>query len=55
MITPRSFCPQGFIDSDREDYKDTPEDAMLKHTQEVQLVTIEDQWLDEYKVRIYKD
>ncbi|KAM7212131.1 hypothetical protein V8F06_012494 [Rhypophila decipiens] len=54
MITPRSFCKQGFIDSDREDYRDTPEDAMLKHTQEVQLVTIEDQWLDDYKVRVYK-
>ena len=54
MITPRSFCQQGFIDSNREDYNDTEEDAMLKKTQAVQLAIIEDKWLDDYKVRVYK-
>ncbi|KAK3311941.1 hypothetical protein B0H66DRAFT_644759 [Apodospora peruviana] len=49
MITPRSHIKEGFIDSDREDYKDTEEDAMLKKTQITQLATIEDKWLDDYK------
>ena len=55
MITPRSIAKQGFMDVDREDYRDTEEDAYMKRTQESQLVIIEDKWLDDYKVRIYKD
>ncbi|KAF2225383.1 hypothetical protein BDZ85DRAFT_272236 [Elsinoe ampelina] len=42
MITPRSIAKAGFIDSDREDYKDTAEDAYLRKTQASQLVIIED-------------
>lgn len=55
MITPRSICKQGFVDTDREDYKDTEEDKYMKKTQEIQLVTIEDKWLDDYKVRVQKE
>ncbi|RBR26112.1 uncharacterized protein FIESC28_01140 [Fusarium coffeatum] len=55
MITPRSVAKEGFVDIDREDYKDTPEDEYLKKVQASQLVIIEDKWLDDYKVRIYKD
>ncbi|KAH7029585.1 uncharacterized protein B0I36DRAFT_375036 [Microdochium trichocladiopsis] len=45
MITPRSVVPQGFMDVDRDDYRDTPEDAYMK----------KDKWRDDYKVRVYKD
>jgi hypothetical protein len=55
MITPRSVCKQGFMDTDREDYKDNEEDEYMKKTQEIQLVTIEDKWLDDYKVRVQKE
>jgi hypothetical protein len=46
MITPRSYAKEGFVDIDREDYKDTQEDNYLKLTQESQLTVIKDQWLD---------
>lgn len=52
MITPRSQVKQGFKDTDAEDY---PEEGYLKRTQEVQLDIIKDQWLDEYKVPVYKN
>lgn len=55
MITPRSVAQEGFMDVDREDYGDGPEDAYLKKTQETQLVIIEDKWRDDYKVRVYKE
>lgn len=55
MITPRTIAKEGFIDIDREDYKDTPEDEYLKKVQASQLVIIQDKWLDDFKVRIYKD
>lgn len=54
MITPRSVAKEGFMDTDREDYLDTREDAYLKKTQASQLVVIEDQWRDDYKVRVFK-
>lgn len=47
MITPRSFVQEGFVDIDRDDYRDTPEDAYLKAVQERQLVVIKDKWLDD--------
>lgn len=43
------------MDVDREDYGPGPEDAYLKKVQENQLVIIEDQWRDDYKVRVYKE
>lgn len=55
MITPRSVAKEGFMDIDREDYQDKEEDQYLKKGQESQLIIIEDKWLDDYKVRIYKD
>lgn len=55
MIVPRSIAKQGYMDIDREDYKDAPEDEYLRKTQETQLVIIEDKWRDDYKVRTYKD
>ncbi|EOO00845.1 putative short chain dehydrogenase reductase family oxidoreductase protein [Phaeoacremonium minimum UCRPA7] len=55
MITPRSLAKEGFMDVDREDYRDMQEDAYMKKTQESQLVIIEDKWLDDFKVRVYKD
>lgn len=55
MITPRTIAKEGFMDIDREDYGDGPEDAYLKKTQEIQLVIIEDKWRDDYKVRVYKE
>lgn len=54
MITPRSLAKEGFLDVDREDYKDNPADLYLKKVQESQLVIIEDKWKDDYKVRVYK-
>ncbi|KAK5655049.1 hypothetical protein OQA88_5948 [Cercophora sp. LCS_1] len=54
MIVPRSVAKEGFMDVDRDDYKDTEEDAYLKKVQASQLATIEDKWLDDYKVRVYK-
>jgi hypothetical protein len=55
MITPRSVAKEGFVDTDREDYKDTEEDVYFKATQATQLFIIEDKWLDDYKVRVYKE
>lgn len=55
MITPRSVAKEGFQDIDRDDYKDTAEDEYFKKVQESQLVIIEDKWLDDYKVRTYKE
>ncbi|KAI8310745.1 5'-hydroxyaverantin dehydrogenase [Colletotrichum sp. SAR11_59] len=46
---------EGYMDIDRDDYKDVPEDSYLKRLQESQLIIIEDQWRDNYNVRIYKD
>ncbi|WAO97388.1 Hypothetical protein NCS54_01511500 [Fusarium falciforme] len=54
MITPRSIAKQGFMDVDREDYKDIPEDDYFKKVQASQLFIIKDKWLDDYKVPIYK-
>lgn len=55
MITPRSVAEQGFVDTDREDYKDAAGEEYMRKTQAAQLVIIEDRWLDDYKVRTYKD
>ncbi|PSR80543.1 hypothetical protein BD289DRAFT_414215 [Coniella lustricola] len=55
MITPKSIANEGFVDIDREDYKDIPEDSYLKKVQESQLVIIEDKWKDDFEVRIYKN
>ncbi|KIV80264.1 hypothetical protein PV11_07777 [Exophiala sideris] len=52
MICPRSLAKEGFKDVDMDDYK---EEGYFKKTQETQLVIIEDKWLDDYKVRVYKD
>jgi hypothetical protein len=54
MIVPRATAKEGFMDVDRDDYRDTEEDAFMKKTQLVQLDIIEDRWLDDYKVRVYK-
>lgn len=54
MIVPRATAKEGFMDVDRENYRDTEEDAFMKKTQQVQLEIIEDRWLDDYKVRVYK-
>ncbi|CAI7606650.1 unnamed protein product [Penicillium crustosum] len=54
MITPRSFAKEGFVDVNKEDYSD-PKDEYFAKKQASQLVIIEDKWLDDYKVRIYKD
>ncbi|KAI9148727.1 hypothetical protein HJFPF1_10769 [Paramyrothecium foliicola] len=55
MITPRSVTKEGFVDIDREDYKNFPEDEYLHQMQDTQLAIIEDRWLDNHKARIYKD
>jgi hypothetical protein len=52
MITPRSFVKEGFKDTDKEDY--TEDEPYFKQNQETQLRIIEDQWVDGYKVRVYK-
>ncbi|KAI6361569.1 hypothetical protein MCOR25_006473 [Pyricularia grisea] len=54
MIVPRSIAKEGFMDIDREDFRDTEKDAYLKQTQETQLVIIEDKWRDDYTVPKYK-
>lgn len=54
MITPRSFAKEGFVDVNKEDYSN-PKDEYFAKNQASQLVIIEDKWLDDYKVRIYKD
>ncbi|OHE98644.1 AdhA [Colletotrichum orchidophilum] len=55
MITPRTVAKEGYMDIDRDDYKDAPEDQYLDKMQKAQLVIIEDKWRDDYKVRVYKD
>jgi hypothetical protein len=55
MITPRSIAEQGFMDVDRDDYQDDEKDKYMKKTQASQLTIIQDKWLDDYKVRIYKE
>lgn len=55
MITPQSDAREGYMDTDREDYRDTERDAYLKKIQETQLVITEDKWLDDHKVRVYKE
>lgn len=54
MITPRSKAEQGFMDVDKEDYNDPADEYFIKK-QATQLRIIEDKWLDDYKVRIYKE
>ncbi|KAF2151575.1 NAD(P)-binding protein [Myriangium duriaei CBS 260.36] len=54
MITPRRIASQGFVDMDREDWKDADEDAYLKQTQVNQLKIIDDKWLYNTPTRIYK-
>jgi hypothetical protein len=54
MITPRSVAKEGFMDANMEDYYE-PKDEYFAKKQATQLVIIEDKWLDDYKVRIYKD
>jgi len=54
MITPRSKAQEGFMDVNQEDYAD-PKDGYFIKKQTTQLRIIEDKWLDDYKVRIYKE
>lgn len=54
MIVPRSMAKEGFMDTDREDFRDTEKDAYFKQTQEAQLVIIQDRWRDDYVVPKYK-
>lgn len=54
MITPRSKSAQGFMDVDKEDFNDPKDEYFIKN-QTTQLKIIEDKWLDDYKVRIYKE
>jgi hypothetical protein len=54
MITPRTKAKQGFVDVDKEDYSEPKEEYFIKK-QATQLRIIEDKWLDDYKVRIYRD
>lgn len=54
MITPRSKAKEGFMDVNQEDYAD-PKDEYFIKKQTTQLRIIEDKWLDDYKVRIYKE
>lgn len=54
MITPRSKAQEGFMDVNQEDYAD-PNDEYFIKKQTTQLRIIEDKWLDDYKVRIYKE
>lgn len=43
------------MDIDRDDYKDDKEeDAYFKQVQKNQLIIIEDEWRDDYKVRTFK-
>jgi len=55
MIAPRAVVPEGFMDIDRDDYTDAPQDEYMKKLQASQLVVIEDKWRDDYTVRVYKD
>ena len=52
MINPRSHTKEGFSDVDKDDWT---ENDYFQKTQETQLVIIEDKWLDDYKVRVYKE
>lgn len=56
MITPRSKAKEGYMDIDKDDYTENDgHGGYLKRTQDTQLVIIEDKWLDDYKVRVYKE
>lgn len=51
MITPRSLANEGFMDVDREDYKDLTEDKYLTAVQASQLEVIQIEWKDDFPVR----
>lgn len=53
MICPRTTAKEGFVDVDKEDYSD-PKDQYFIDKQKTQLRIIEDQWRDDYKVRVFK-
>lgn len=56
MIVPRSIAKEGYMDVDKDDYTENDgHGGYFKKTQDTQLVIIEDKWLDDYKVRVYKD
>lgn len=56
MIVPRSIAKEGFMDVDKDDYtKEDGHGGYFKRTQDTQLVIIEDKWVDDYKVRVYKE
>lgn len=54
MIVPRTIAKEGFVDSDREDYKPDGADSYLAKLQASQLTVIDDKWLDDHPTRIYK-
>jgi hypothetical protein len=54
MITPRSKVKEGFMDTDMEDYVDSKDEYLIKK-QATQLRIIQDQWRDDYKVRVQKE
>lgn len=55
MITPQTIARGGFMDVDRDDYKETEENAYFKKIQASQLAIIEDKWRNDFKVRVYKE
>lgn len=50
MVVPRTVAKEGFVDVDKEDYKDE-KDEYFKSKQESQLRVIKDKWIDGYQVR----
>lgn len=55
-IAPRVLVKEGFVDIDREDYRENVDaDEYFVKNQATQLVIIEDQWRDDYTVRVFKE
>ena len=51
-IVPRAHVKEGYVDVDREDFKEgKAEDDYFRETQALQLRIIEDKWLDNEGVR----
>jgi len=55
MIVPRSIAKEGYMDIDKDDHTEADgHDGYFKRTQDTQLVIIEDKWLDDFEIRVYK-
>lgn len=55
MFVPLGIAKEGYMDIDKDDYTEADgHDGYFKRTQDTQLAIIEDKWLDDFEIRVYK-